>query len=116
MEINLINDNLQHGEKTFLYSLREGSFNRAEYNKLVKLVYDINGQNISKEVKLEISCKLWEIAFFVVQYLSANDNPNVIYLISNITEDEICILSENVYLMANFLTYNKPMNLGQFYI
>lgn len=114
---NLIEENLNREINSFTFQLREGIFDKGLYNEFAKYVYDKNNDiSISKEERLLISCEVWEIAFSILLSITCHKDKNDVFEIRGMEEEVEHSLVERIYLLANFMTYNKKLELTDIFV
>jgi hypothetical protein len=100
----------------FYLNLREGVYVSELYYKMIGEICSANNTIIDSLERARLANQLWETAWHISRLLAYDVDDNDAYKIENLTEDQKRNLSDNIYLMANYFTYNKPMKVSDFEI
>ncbi len=101
--------NLHNQAESFYYSINEGYFDNDKFKKLTNSIYSLNSRSINRLARLEKSIELWELGFSIQRLLTNHFDKKDAFKISNLNDKQICQLSQVIYYLCNWFSYNKKM-------
>jgi hypothetical protein len=106
---DIILRNLAGDEDSFYYALTEyGRFNSEQFTDLMNFVFNLN-KTIDDASRLKQAVKLWEIGFLWEQRKANHYDPNDVFNIENISDDQLRQISQIFYYACNWFTYGKEI-------
>jgi hypothetical protein len=85
--LEIIDANWNKESGTFLERLRDGKFDRGEFNRLIISIDQIHKTPLTEVERLDISCKVWAISYDVTASIVCHFNPNDGFEIGNMSEE-----------------------------
>lgn len=84
-------------------------FDKDEFHKYVRAVYDLSKEKLSCEEKYKTVIVVWEVSYKIQEFLGSHLDPNDYFHLDNLEEDDIRQISNILYYTANWFSYGKEM-------
>jgi hypothetical protein len=110
-DMDLITNNLHNLPGTFYNALYEGLFDDIKFKDFTHSILKLHSRDLSQIDRLKISIELWEIGFYIQRLLSNHYDKHDTYKIANMSNDQLRQLSQLIYYICNWFSYNKPMEV-----
>lgn len=97
-------------ENGFFCQLEEYSiFEKSKFHQFALNVAHTGKQKLHLELKYKLANSIWETVFKIQLLLGAHLDPNDIYVIDNINDEDVYQIQKICYYIANWFARGSPM-------
>lgn len=109
-KIEYLQDFLSNSKIFFEGLYDYGNFRKDEFHKYTRTVYYLSKLDLSAEEKYKIVITIWEISFEILSYLMYHKNPEDVFFIDNLEDDDVRQIKNILYYSSNWFSYGKEID------
>lgn len=109
--IQYVHDFLTKPEIFFERLIDYGDFQKDEFNRYTKTIYELNKVDLSESEKYKSAITVWDINLYIQKHLMFHIDPNDYAVIDNLNSDEISQITNILYYTANSFSYGNEIDI-----
>lgn len=85
------------------------TFNKEEFHKYTRAVYELSLLDLTCEERYKIAITIWEVSFLIEGFLGSHYDPKGGFFLSNLEEGDPWKINQILHYTSNWFSYKKPM-------